>query len=530
MNINHINKYLLKEIFSFIDSKRELNLIKYNKKLMSKLDITLYTYQKYCFLKLINPASLEDKSLMLKYNFFDKQTLNKLYADFENYKTSIYDNIDLFNKTTNITKFLKNPKKMKPNLLELNLSEIQNLELYCIILTNLEKLSLNKITHIKFIADSSNITLNKLKYLYLNIISFEENQNININVDNLIYLDIRLKGIEGKRDEEEKENDFISVEDDDFEGVPKIFNTLQHLVKIFNFNFLSIYLAHEEEIPSGWETLDKRFVAVKNIFKDPNELFNQKNIINNLNYFNFNISYELNLASGSYEMNNKFICKYLFTKTKNEKYLFTTHIQSNLDGDDGTYKIIQTEYRICDNKNYNQYLFKNKDMTILSGFGKECFDDEELTDEDYNIHSFLLLEEPENEDEENSDEKYNRDGCNISMEFLCLLDNIKKDNVLEIIELDYLDIKEKQNSFFKNIKNLNKLKLFKINKNCLLRNALLITLLECLSKLKYLSSIVINFKQNLKLTKKEKGKIDKLFPNISIKKNDKSSSIDWNCS
>ena len=124
MNINHINKYLLKEIFSFIDSKRELNLIKYNKKLMSKLDITLYTYQKYCFLKLINPASLEDKSLMLKYNFFDKQTLNKLYADFENYKTSIYDNIDLFNKTTNITKFLKNPKKMKPNLLELNLSEI----------------------------------------------------------------------------------------------------------------------------------------------------------------------------------------------------------------------------------------------------------------------------------------------------------------------------------------------------------------------------------------------------------------------
>lgn len=498
---------------------------------MSKLDITLYTYQKYCFLKLINPASLEDKSLMLKYNFFDKQTLNKLYADFENYKTSIYDNIDLFNKTTNITKFLKNPKKMKPNLLELNLSEIQNLELYCIILTNLEKLSLNKITHIKFITDSSNITLNKLKYLYLNTISFEENQNININVDNLIYLDIRLKGIEGSTDEgeEEQENDLMSIEDNDYEGKPKIFNTLQNLVKIFNFNFLSIYLAHEEEIPSVLEEGDERFFVVKNIFKDPNELFNQKNIINNLNYFNFNISYALNLGSGSYEMNYKFICKYLFTKTKNEKYLFTTHIQNNVYGDDGDYKIIQTEYRICENKNYNKYLFKNKDMTILNGYDKECFDREELTDEDYNIHSFRLLEEPENEeDEENIDEKNNKDGGD--MEFLCLLDNIKKDNVLEIIELDYLDIKEKQNSFFKNIKNLNKLKLFKINKNCLLSNALLITLLERLSKLKYLSSIVINFKQKLKLTKIEKGKIDKLFPNISIKINDKSSSIEWNCS
>ena len=126
---------------------------------------------------------------------------------------------------------------MSPNLLELNLSEIQNLELYCIILPNLKKLSLNSITHIKFITDSSSISLNKLKYLYLNTIYFEENQNRNISVDNLIYLDIRLKGIEGNTGEEE-ENDFMSVEDDDYEGKLKIFNTLQNLVKIFNFNFL----------------------------------------------------------------------------------------------------------------------------------------------------------------------------------------------------------------------------------------------------------------------------------------------------
>ena len=251
MKLRSINKYILKNIFSYTDIKTQLKLIQYNKKLMSKLEISKYVYQKRLFNSLITPVYLKNPSVFLYNNIFDEETLKKLISDFEDDKTGIYEENNLFKKTidSEIYDMLKNPLKFPKsnitNLLELNLSNIKSLEIPCIILTNLQSLSLTKITNIRFITEKPNISLNNLKHLFLNDIYFQENQKIKINLDNLIFLDIRFKIIDGI-DREEEEIEY----DDDY--IRKyvyvyIFSDLENLMKIFNFNFVSVFLWNKKK-------------------------------------------------------------------------------------------------------------------------------------------------------------------------------------------------------------------------------------------------------------------------------------------
>ena len=143
MNLSKMNKYLLNHIFSFLDFKKELNLIKYNNGLKKKLDITIYTYQKTYFASIINPAILQNSCVLLNNNLFDKKTLNKLMSDWKNETTEMFDGNDFFTKITdlkifeNLKKIKKSPKTKLPNLIELNISNQNNFELPCIILSNL---------------------------------------------------------------------------------------------------------------------------------------------------------------------------------------------------------------------------------------------------------------------------------------------------------------------------------------------------------------------------------------------------------
>jgi hypothetical protein len=138
-----------------------------------KLEITKNTFQKYYFNNLITPVMLENRSLLYENNVLDKKTLVKLLSEFEKDRAKIYTGINFFKKPTNFKMIKDNPKLMT-NILELNLSNIKNLELPCIILKNLEKISLKDISNIKFITNNSdpNISLRKLKYLYLNKVFF----------------------------------------------------------------------------------------------------------------------------------------------------------------------------------------------------------------------------------------------------------------------------------------------------------------------------------------------------------------------
>ena len=72
---------------------------------------------------------------------------------------------------------------------------------------------MTKITNIRFITEEPDISLNNLKHLYLNDIYFQKNQKIKINMDNLIFLDIRFIIIDGNEREEEEIED--SDDDDD---------------------------------------------------------------------------------------------------------------------------------------------------------------------------------------------------------------------------------------------------------------------------------------------------------------------------
>ena len=81
MKFINLSKYIIKEIFSYLDIKKQLSILKYSKNLMSKLDITKYTFQKTYFNSIITPATLEGPWILVKNNIFDEKTLKKLILD-----------------------------------------------------------------------------------------------------------------------------------------------------------------------------------------------------------------------------------------------------------------------------------------------------------------------------------------------------------------------------------------------------------------------------------------------------------------
>ena len=87
MILLNINKYILKTIFIHLRFVKELNIFRFNTKLLSKLDISLYTYQKKYFEQIITPALLYNTEILLQNNIFDKKTLNKLKSDWDNETT-----------------------------------------------------------------------------------------------------------------------------------------------------------------------------------------------------------------------------------------------------------------------------------------------------------------------------------------------------------------------------------------------------------------------------------------------------------
>ena len=87
MILLNINKYILKTIFIHLRFEKELNILRYNKKLQSKLDISLYKYQKKYFEQIITSALLDNTEILLQNNIFDKKILNKLKSEWDNETT-----------------------------------------------------------------------------------------------------------------------------------------------------------------------------------------------------------------------------------------------------------------------------------------------------------------------------------------------------------------------------------------------------------------------------------------------------------
>ena len=170
------SKYILEILFQYINKKTYMEIVKYNKQLMSKLSITKYDYQKYFFNSIIIPFYLENISLLQKY--FDEKTLEILKSERDeqneliehNYKAKTDINRgELESKIIKINKHNESTlnklvKSTTPNIIELNISDIDKIKMSCSILLNIQKLILKNIS-IEFISKGSNISLNKLIYL-----------------------------------------------------------------------------------------------------------------------------------------------------------------------------------------------------------------------------------------------------------------------------------------------------------------------------------------------------------------------------
>ena len=489
-----INKYILQIIFSYTKPKTKLKLINFNKKLMSKLDITLQTYQKQYFYSIVTETLLANKNFLKKK--FNEKTLDKLISEFENDKTSIYENENeiIFEKMTDLKIYYDLIETDKiSNLTELILDNINDMKLPCDNLVNLEKLYLCDVKNIKFISEHSNISLNKLKYIYLDNVTFENDQNIKVTMNNLIYLDLRI----------------YHLEDDD--EYYQSFENLGTLINIFNFDFLAIY---SKEI-----FYDEKQYHINKFKGFPKKIFNNT-IINKLKYFNFEIKNEF--ICGNHGESEKYTHKYIFSKSKSNKYIFETYFKTESDNYDFSlvYELIQQEYRLCNNINYNKYYFIDKDMIINRGMSEEEYDylfKENFSDKDLNVNSFRIL------DNDLDNDKY-------EMYFLSLLNQFKDNNKLEILEFDYLDI-YKEFIFIENLKKCKKLRVFRVNKNFLLNENKLVKILKCLSLCKYLLLINISFEieeeRRPKFNKNLKNEIYKLFPDMIFIKNDKEITMKW---
>ena len=161
--------------------------------------------------------------------------------------------------------------------------------------------------------------MNKLKHLYLNNISFDKKNKIKINLNNLKYLDLRIKEQDG--DDEDCEFDNYNNK----AGFNKE-KTLEYLIAIFDLQFLSIFNLDENVL--------EKYHELQESFKISKELFDKK-YLENYDYLNFKILYEYYTISGAAEFSERFKYKYLFSKTKGNKYLFKTEYATfgNINGE-----------------------------------------------------------------------------------------------------------------------------------------------------------------------------------------------------
>ena len=523
MKLKNINNYVLKIIFSYLNTTKSLNIIKYNKNIQNKLEITKFTYLKQLFMSIITPTLLRDTTILLKNKIIDEKLLEKLKSDWKNETTEIINEEQFFHlnevnskseqNCINILNIsVKDQNKLKnniQNLIELNISDIKNLEIPCSILINLETLSLRNIYKIKFLNNELNISLNKLKNLYIDNISFDENNKIKININGLNYLDLRLIEQDGF-DKESGYNNYGNKA-----GFYKE-NTIEYLIKFFNFEFLSIfpidtkkYVSQTEEYEDydDYEEDDpftvEKFRELKNICLNPEGFFKNKRVLK-CKYFNLQILYGYFRKSGMYIDSEQFLYEYTFSKTKGDKYLFKTK-QTNFQNCNGKLvDSINEEKRYCDNSNYNKYYYIDNKLDILEN---------DISQKDY--YNYEKINNISIGSNESSDDNF-------------FLDNFNENkNCVEVISFEYLFLND-ENALLNKLKKFQKLKCFYVEYGCIFtKNQQIIDLFIILSSFKFLWSIEIKFEIEIKLSENEINKINSMFNGISLEENNKCSIIKW---
>ena len=285
------------------------------------------------------------------------------------------------------------------------------------------------------------------------------------------------------------------------------------------------------------------YYGIINTFNVPQKLFTQENAIKQLNYFNLEINLQYkkdrndneSVLVPSFDFDHFSECncekirfielKYMFTKTKNKKFLFESNFNNHIIANVTKYSLAYKQQRICDNRNYNNYYFIDRNINIsiheidIRCGCHNCFKDTEFdkikfSNEDLNVNSFII------------------EGRYFIPDAEHFLDIISKNNnnMLENFEY-YGNNFETMLNYLPKLQKCKKLKILKIflcSSFYYMEIAFVYMFRIYLSEFKYLALLEIHeYKGKIQLREKAKEEIASLFPGLIFIQHGLEQTIKW---
>ena len=201
-----LSNYCLKSIFDFIERNRVLNIIKYNKKLQKKLDVSKYDYirkiieKKYLYIysKPTLYQYLYENNIIKTLNIEKIHDLiNKITEDYKTkYDFQLKETKD--DKTLLLNKQIDFTSKVLDNVFHLSISKLEKIKIPISAFKNLESIFLQQIKDATLINDilengDKPLILNKMKNLKLFDVYIRTEKNFRLEFPNLIFLDLTNK-------------------------------------------------------------------------------------------------------------------------------------------------------------------------------------------------------------------------------------------------------------------------------------------------------------------------------------------------
>ena len=186
-NIN--SKYILTQIFDYIDENKYLNIIRYNKALQKKIDIDIKYYEKLSLIEI----ELYPINKAIKGNKDSNQTYFSIYYNKKKNKSNIYDNVTkkLWNNINKIQNFIN--------------IDFGNESHYHIFFNNDYNIEIKK----SYFTDDDNITkinikidyeIKSLKRLFYNCKCIEKINFINFNRSNITNMSSLFESCSGLKE------------------------------------------------------------------------------------------------------------------------------------------------------------------------------------------------------------------------------------------------------------------------------------------------------------------------------------------
>ena len=157
------SKYILQEIFEKIKNKRKLNIIKYNKRVMIKLDINKEDFEIYIALKEFNfkyNTNIQDIDIKTL-NLSGRNIRNEELKDLNKIKFKELKDLDLGGNNISDIKGLENVKFEKLEKLDLNNNEISDIKV--LEKVKFDKLKLLDLSNNKIDLKQNNVIISKMK-------------------------------------------------------------------------------------------------------------------------------------------------------------------------------------------------------------------------------------------------------------------------------------------------------------------------------------------------------------------------------